>query len=576
MKHVWNKKKIISLFLMAFMCTVPILFSQYTVYAAGEAEASITNSINTVNLSTKMKIAGITKESRYAPSNLRKSPASATDKSIILIWEKPAEYSNITGYTIYSSNKKIGETDKTYYKVQGLNEDTKYKYVIKAHDVNEFESISSNEVTIKTEKTGKILNIKDYGAVGNGITKDTESIQKAIDACPKGGTVLLLEGKYLSGALYLHSDMTFYVAKNAQLIPSSELKDYPFTSARHDIEDIYDPKSQTLGNPAFSSLLNAGNMDHNKGATTQNIKILGEGTIGDKSNGLALRVAYDAFCADTVNNKASHYGGGSLISLKNCSNVYMDGIHIQNGMMWTIVPVYSSYITSYNLDITTTVHNGDGFNPNSSTNIYMLENSFTTGDDCSAIKSGKDAEGREIGRPSTNIYYRGCVFNAGHGGITCGSEMSGGISDVFAEDCTLVPVDINTKATNPGIRVKVSPSRGGYIRNLQVRDSICNKISVITNYDKQAGATQGVSLPDISKFKFDNLTAPEGNSTYILDLNGANFGSSVSYLKDLQFTKCSFYKANLNFCENVLFNNCSFKNGITKTGCINIQEQLGE
>jgi len=571
MGGIYMKKTLINRKLCTF--SIAILMSttlvQYQAYA--ENKDCINNSEVIINSAYLERTEKTISQKLSSPINLREAPASVTDKSVVLVWEKPESYSTITGYVIYNnSGEKVGVTDKTYYKVEGLNQDRNYSYTVKAQDASGAQSESSNEVIVNTEKSQKILNVKDYGAVGDGITKDTEAIQKAIDNCNNGETVLLPEGKYLSGALNLHDNMTFYVDKNAQLIPSKELKDYSWTSARHDIEDIYDPKSATLGNPAFSSLLNAGTMDHTKAATTSNIKIMGEGTIGDENNGLELRKAYDAFCLDKTHNKASHYGGGSLISLKNCSNVYLDGIHIRNGMMWTIVPVYTKDVTSYNLDINTTVHNGDGFDPNSSSNIYLLKNTFSTGDDCSAIKSGKDEEGRKIGIPSKEIYYRGCVFNAGHGGITLGSEMSGGISDVFAEDCTLMPVDLKTKEVNNGIRVKVSPSRGGYIHNLNLRDSTCNRISVITNYDKQKGATPGVSLPDISQFKFENVNTPKGNMQYILDLNGSNFGQDISYLSDLKFINCNFYQAKLDSCKDVSFKNCNFENGITKINSINI------
>jgi polygalacturonase len=545
-------------------------FGQYTVvradsYNLTEDSKVTTNAQVTINKDTN-------RTTIQAPSNLREAPASITDKSVVLVWEKPEVYSTVTGYNIYIDDKKIGQTDKTYFKVEDLDSNKSYSFVVKAHDANGVESVVSNSIEIKTETTKKVLNVKDFGAAGDGVTKDTEAIQKAIDACKEGETVLLPEGKYLSGALNLHDNMTLYLDKDTQLIPSKDLKDYPWTSARHDIEDIYDTNSPTLGNPAFASLLNAGIMDHTAGANTKGIKIIGEGTIGDENNGLELRKAYDAFCDDTTNNKASHYGGGSLISLKNCSDVYLDGIHIRNGMMWTIVPVYSKDITSYNLDIKTTVHNGDGFDPNSSSNVYILNNTFSTGDDCAAVKSGKDAEGRNIGIPSKDIYFRGCTFTEGHGGITLGSEMSGGISDVYGEDCTIMPVDNKTGAVNPGVRVKVSPSRGGYINNLSLRDSTCNKISVITNYDKQKAATPGVKLPDISQFKFKNITAPSGNSNYILDLNGSNFGQSISYLSNLNFENCSFYQAKLNSCKDVEFKNCKFEKGVTKTNSINVNE----
>ncbi|WP_277668659.1 pectinesterase family protein [Caproiciproducens galactitolivorans] len=522
----------------------------------------------------------------YAPQNLRTAPASTGSNSTVLVWEKPKNYSMVTDYAVYCNGQLIGTTRYTYFKASGLKPDTKYTFTVKTRKKEGFESPSSNAATIHMLPEGKVYNVKDYGAKGDGKAKDTQAIQKAIDTCPADGTVYLPAGVYLSGALNLHSSMTFYVDAGAQLKPSTDLKDYPFTSARHDIEDIYRPNDPFKGNPAFASLLNAGTMDNKKGATTHNIRILGPGTIGDEDNGLKLREEYEKYCAERYKKiaetgvsqediqKKYHIGGGSLISLKNCGNVYMDGLHIRNGMMWTIVPVYCDDITAYGLDINTTVHNGDGFDPNSATNTYILGTQFSTGDDCSAIKSGKDKEGRDIGRPSHHIYYRGCVFHAGHGGLTIGSEMSGGISDIFAEDCTLVPVDVQNGAVNPGVRVKVSPSRGGYIRNLQLRDSVCNKISVITNYDKQKGAAPGVPLPDISNFQFTNVKAPNSttNGNNILDLNGSDFGKSSSYLRNLQFTNCDFHHASLNTCQNIFFNNCRFAQPSTKANCVNVQE----
>lgn len=518
------------------------------------------------------------------PTGMRMAPASNTDTTAVVVWEKPSDYSNVAGYDVYVDSAFVGSTNMTYFKVTGLLPSQSYDVTVRAYNAGGNLSGASNVVKVSTTATPVVVNVKNYGASGNGTAKDTAAIQAAIDACPANGEVYLPAGVYLSGALFLHSNMTFYVDAGAQLKPSTNLSDYPFVSARHDIEDIYGK------NPAYASLLNAGTMDHSAGDTTTNIKIMGPGTIGDEANGLALRSNYDSFTG-TGNSNAplpapvdsngvaeyqagQHIGGGSLISLKNCGGVYMDGLHIRNGMMWTVVPVYSDHITAVGLDVNTTVHNGDGFDPNSSTDVYILGTQFATGDDCSAIKSGKDTEGIAIGRPSDNLYYRGDVFSSGHGGVTIGSEMSGGVRDVFVEDCTLTPVDEQNSAVNPGIRVKVSPSRGGYIKNLQVRDCVCNEISVLTNYDKQAGPTGGVPLPDIENFRFTNVTAPNyaGASGNAIVLNGSNFGSSVSYLKNIQFQNCKFYAATLDTCQNVSFNNCAISQGIATSSCTNISQ----
>lgn len=516
------------------------------------------------------------------PTGLAMAPASNTDTSVVLTWNKPANYSNVARYDVYAGDQYVGSTDMTYFKVTGLKPSTQYEFTVRAVDASgNVKSYPSDAIEVRTMQTPKKYNVRDYGATGNGTTKDTEAIQKAIDACKeKNCEVYLPAGTYLSGALNLHDDMTFYVDSGAQLKPSTDLADYPFTDARHDIEDIYGR------NPAYSSLLNVGTMDHSKGATTHNIKIMGAGTIGDEANGLALRKAYDDFTHNgnggdlpipsDVYQSGQHVGGGSLISLKNCGNVYMDGVHIRNGMMWTIVPVYSQDITAYNLDLVTSVHNGDGFDPNSSSNVWVLGTTFSTGDDCSAIKSGKDAEGRSIARPSENLYYRGDVFHSGHGGVTIGSEMSGGVRNVFVEDSTIVPVDLGSSAVNQGIRVKVSPKRGGYVKNIQVRDSVINKIGVITNYDRTpASQLDDTPLPDIENFHFSNITAPNWNNNNgkgnVIDISGSDFGEGrVKYLKNFTFDNVKFYNASVNAAQNIAFNNSQLFNGMSLSKTVNV------
>lgn len=520
-----------------------------------------------------------------APSNLAMAPASNTDTSVVLTWDKPSNYSNVSRYNVYLGDALVGSTDMTYFKVEGLAPSATYGFTVRAvGEDGAVLSADSNTLQASTTAVPKRYSVKDFGATGNGTQKDTVAIQKAIDACvEKNCEVYLPSGTYLSGALNLHSDMTFYVDSGAQLKPSTELADYPFTNARHDIEDLMGK------NPAYSSLLNAGEMDKSKGVTTSNIKILGPGTIGDEKNGQLLREAYDSFTNEgaggdldipaDVYQAGQHVGGGSLISLKNCGNVYMDDIHIRNGMMWTIVPVYSKNITAYGLDLVTSVHNGDGFDPNSSQNVWILGTTFSTGDDNSAIKSGKDAEGIAINRPSDHLYYRGDVFNSGHGGVTIGSEMSGGVSDVYVEDSTIVPVDLSKGSVNPGLRVKVSPKRSGYVRNIQIRDSVVNMISVITNYDNTSAADldPNLELPDIENFRFTNVVAPNWNNSAgkgnIIDVSGSNFSDDlVAYLKNFQFDNCKFYSAKLDTSQNMTFRNTELYQGMVASRSQNVTQ----
>lgn len=496
----------------------------------------------------------------HSPTELRMSPASNTEDSVVLVWEKPLIYSNVANYNIYNSDGLlIGKTSKTYYKIPGLTPNTTYKFIVRAQDSSGVESLDSNSVQITTKPIGIRVNVKDFGAVGDGKHMDTASIQAALDASPPGGTVYFPAGSYLTGALFInHSNTTVYVEAGAQIKPSTHKADFkPFVRARHSLEE---PE-------AYASLFNAGVMDHNNyGYTISDISFIGPGTIGDEENGLALREEYD----NDQTEVGFLYGGGSLLSFNNARNIYLDGLQIRNGMMWTIVPVYSKDITAYGLDITTTVHNGDGFDPNSSENVYILSTTFQTGDDSSAVKSGINQEGRDIGRPSRFIYYRGDTFSGGHGGIVIGSEMSGGVSDVYAEDCILTPVDVPTNGINAGFKMKTSTSRGGYIRNIQIRDSIINRIELNSNYDKLT--VPDMYPPDLSNFRFINLTNSDKTGTgNIISLTGATSTStSDNALKNVQFSNCDFYQAQLAYTENIFFNNCSFTQPVSVKNSANI------
>ena len=438
--------------------------------------------------------------------------------------------------------------------------ETSYSFTIRAQDASGNESLDSNAVQITTKKTGKRFNVKDYGAVGDGVTLNTAAIQAAIDAVTPGDTLYFPAGAYLTGGLFLHSNMTVYVDAGAQIKPSTHKADFlPFVLQRHSFEE---PES-------YRSLFSAGVMDHNNyGFSVEDIAIIGPGTIGDQENGLALREEYD----QDVTEVGDSYGGGHLIGFNNARNIYLDGLQIRNGMMWTVVPVYSKDITAYNLDIDTTQHNGDGFDPNSSENVYILNSTLQTGDDSSAIKSGRDQEGREIGRPSRFIYYRGDTFSGGHGGVVIGSEMSGGVSDVFVEDSNLIPVDVSSNEVAAGFKVKTSTTRGGYIRNIQVRDSLINRIDLNSNYDKLP--VPDIYAADMSNFRFINLVNNDTTGTAsgnIISLTGAaSTPTSDNALKNVQFTNVNFTQAVLAFTENIFFNNSKINKGISATNSNNI------
>jgi polygalacturonase len=181
--------------------------------------------------------------------------ASITANSATLLWDKPVQYSNVAAYKIFRDGKYIGSTRKTNYTATGLAAHKKYKFYIQSESKTGAVSKASETVTCQSKPAGAVFNIVDFGAKADGITKNTKAIQSAIDACTKNGTVYIPAGVFLSGALYLKSDMTLYIAEGGTLKGSTEVSDYyPMLLNRFEGWEM-----KTL-----ASLLNAGTLDRNE------------------------------------------------------------------------------------------------------------------------------------------------------------------------------------------------------------------------------------------------------------------------------------------------------------------------
>ena len=156
-----------------------------------------------------------------------------------------------------------------------------------------------------------------------------------------------------------------------------------------------------------------------------------------------------------------HYLRPNFIQPYKCTNVLIDGIIIINSPMWEVQPVLSKNVTISNITVSSYGPNNDGCNPESCTDVLIKNCYFNTGDDCIAIKSGRNADGRRVNVPSQNIVIQDCHMVDGHGGITMGSEMSGGIRNVYAENCEMTGTNLNNV-----IRFKTNSLRGGFIENV--------------------------------------------------------------------------------------------------------------
>ncbi|MVN92188.1 glycoside hydrolase family 28 protein [Mucilaginibacter aquatilis] len=468
-----------------------------------------------------------------APKQLLAAPGTISATSATMVWENTA---GSTLYHVMLNGKEVGTTNKTNYIIAGLNQLQTYSCAIKAEDAAGKLSAAGKAVKFTTTPQGKVITVTDFGAKGDGITLNTKAIQKAIDACDEYGTVIIPEGTFVSGALFLKSRMTLQINKGGTLKGSANTEDYePFINNRFEGWEM----------KTYASLINAGTMDSKGNYTTSQISIKGEGTIS--GGGGALGKAMIA--------KHGMRSRGRLIMLLNCKDVELQGLQIKDSPCWTIHYIYSKGITCHDMNIVSNAHNGDGLDPDSSDDSYIFNCSFSTGDDCIAIKSGKNPEGYTIGRPTRNVQITYCDFTRGHG-ISIGSEMSGGVSDVLVRDCT-------AGALLHGMQIKGTKERGGYVKNVTVTDCQLLKITIFSalNYNNDGAAAP--EPPMFENFKFANIDLTKATlKDPVINING--FKDAMHKLKNVRFNNIMLpdgAKVVVNDAQNVRFVNVKTLNG---------------
>jgi polygalacturonase len=352
--------------------------------------------------------------------------------------------------------------------------------------------------------------ITALGARADGRTDNTLAIKKAIAACAKagGGRVVVPRGVFLTGAIHLKSKVNLHLEAGATLkfIPDPA-KYLPVVHTRFEGTECM----------SYSPLIYA--------FEQEDIAVTGEGILdGSASNeswwGWARRGEGPPLALASIRRLLDMgergvpvaervFGSGyhlrpSFIQPYRCRNILIEGVTIHNSPMWEIHPVLCTNVTVRGIKVVTRGPNNDGCDPESCRDVLIEDSLFDTGDDCIAIKSGRNNDGRRIGVPSENIIVRRCTMKDGHGGVVIGSEISGGCRNVYVQDCQMDSPNLDR-----ALRFKSNALRGGVLENVYMRDVQVGRVAeaVLTiDFLYEAGA-EGPYQPIVRNVELENVTA---------------------------------------------------------------------
>jgi polygalacturonase len=312
--------------------------------------------------------------------------------------------------------------------------------------------------------------LTDFGARADGSADATSAFRSAIEACHRagGGRVVVQAGEYLTGPIHLRSGVNLHLSRGAVVRFQRDPARYlPVVLTRWEGVEVMN----------YSPLVYA--LDQH------DIAITGEGTLDGQADeqhwwpwkknatptsqkparDRLFRMAEDGVPVAERVFGDGHYLRPNFVQPYRCRNVLIEGVTIRNSPMWVIHPVLSTNVTVRNVKVLSMGPNSDGCNPESSSDVLIEDSLFDTGDDCIALKSGRNADGRRLKTPVERVVVRSCRMRAGHGGLTIGSEISGGARDVYAERCQMSSPELDR-----GLRIKTNAMRGGVIENVFLRD----------------------------------------------------------------------------------------------------------
>lgn len=385
--------------------------------------------------------------------------------------------------------------------------------------------------------------VTHYGASGDGSRDCTQAFRDAIAACSAAGggrVVVPAGGRFLTGAIHLLSNVNLHVESGATIAFSRDTRKYlPRVLTRFEGTELmnYSPFIYALDQENIA-ITGSGTLD---GQANQNFWWSWKGTAsGGWKPGMpnynAARTRLLDIAERGVPVSERIFGEGDYLRPQfvqpyRCRNVLIEDVTVINSPMWELHPVLCANVTVRRVKIDSHGPNNDGCDPESCRDVLIEGCEFSTGDDCIAIKSGRNADGRRLHVPSEHVIVRGCHMKDGHGGVTIGSEISGNCRYVFAEHCQM-----DSPRLDMAIRLKNNASRGGVLEHIYVRDVTVGQVaqavlSIDFNYEEGA---KGAFTPVVRDVEIRNVRSDR--SMYALYLRG--FPNAP--INDVRVIDCTF------------------------------------
>lgn len=420
-------------------------------------------------------------------------------------WQNELAYYTGLEYNVYLNGQSVYKGNTNVFSLFGLIPDT--TYVLTA-------DILEGELIFRTESERAALSVRDFGARGDGLNDDTQAIQTAINCLPRGARLVFPAGTYLTAPICLKSHITLEITEGATLLGNTDKTKYPIIPG--EVPNLFGEETMCFGTwegnavKMYQSLLFA--------EYAEDITIVGPGCV----DGNAQNSRWWA------ERKTDPVGRPRLLFFNRCDGIRVHGIHAQNSASWHFHPYFSTNVDFVALTVKAPKDspNTDAIDPEACDRVNIIGCRLSVGDDCIAVKSGKIEIGRRFKQPANRHVIRNCLMQFGHGAVTLGSEMAGGVKNLKVHRCFF-------ENTDRGLRIKTRRGRG--------KDAVIDGI-VFENL-----RMRGVKTPIVMNMWY-NCCDPDRDSEYVWSRERFPVDDRTPYLGNFTFRNMECFDCEVAAC----------------------------